>query len=162
MMYEITCIYGSESLVALADEDEVMRVANEIRHNNVKKRVIQAINSHFPDAKELYASRFDTVIDTITKRADEYLQKELMAVEDLTEEAVEDMFIDRYSPFAEVKADFYSDIEKAWCIDAWWTMDDNEEGVVVARVHDDGNIEFSEPIYEEYLCVLRKINEIAN
>ena len=42
--------------------------------------------------------------------------------------------------YAEVRCDFYDDIEGYWCVDAWRTNDDDEEGEVVAHVYDDGSV----------------------
>lgn len=39
------------------------------------------------------------------------------------------------SKYTEVRNDYYDDIEKKVDIDAWFTDDDNEEGVVIARVN---------------------------
>ena len=42
--------------------------------------------------------------------------------------------------YSEVRIDFYDDINEHWCVDAWTTDDDNEEGKVVATIDDKGNI----------------------
>lgn len=39
------------------------------------------------------------------------------------------------SKYGEIRNDFYDDIEKKVYIDAWFTEDDNEEGVVIAKVN---------------------------
>ena len=39
------------------------------------------------------------------------------------------------SKYAEIRNDFYNDIEQKVYIDAWFTEDDNEEGVVIAKVN---------------------------
>lgn len=40
------------------------------------------------------------------------------------------------SKWAEIRNDYYDDIEHKVCIDAWETeYDDNEEGVVIAKVN---------------------------
>ena len=38
------------------------------------------------------------------------------------------------SKYAEIRNDFYDDEEQKVYIDAWLTEDDNEEGVVIAKV----------------------------
>lgn len=43
---------------------------------------------------------------------------------------------------AEVRIDFYDDVRKHWCVDVWYTDDDNEEGEVVATINDNGNVEW--------------------
>lgn len=44
------------------------------------------------------------------------------------------------SIYSEVIIDFYDDIKNEWTIDAWKTANDNEEGVVVARINLKGEI----------------------
>ena len=44
------------------------------------------------------------------------------------------------SIYSEVVIDFYNDIKNEWTIDTWKTYNDNEEGVVVARINLKGEI----------------------
>lgn len=44
------------------------------------------------------------------------------------------------SIYSEVIIDFYDDIKNEWTIDTWKTDNDNEEGVVVARINLKGEI----------------------
>lgn len=44
------------------------------------------------------------------------------------------------SIYSEVVIDFYNDIKNEWTIDTWKTNNDNEEGVVVARINLKGEI----------------------
>ena len=44
------------------------------------------------------------------------------------------------SIYSEVVIDFYNDIKNEWTIDTWKTANDNEEGVVVARINLKGEI----------------------
>ena len=46
------------------------------------------------------------------------------------------------SIFAEVVIDFFDKIKNHWTVDTWKTDDDNEEGVVVARINLKGEIEW--------------------
>ena len=39
------------------------------------------------------------------------------------------------SKYGEVRSDYYDEIENKIYIDAWFTYDDNEEGIVVAKVN---------------------------
>lgn len=39
------------------------------------------------------------------------------------------------SKYGEIRNDFYDDEEQKVYIDAWFTEDDNEEGVVIAKVN---------------------------
>ena len=46
--------------------------------------------------------------------------------------------------YAEVKCD-YNNGEGFWCVDAWRTGNDDEEGRVIAVVHDSGDVFYIEP-----------------
>ena len=47
--------------------------------------------------------------------------------------------------YSEVRCDFYDDLYHCWCIDAWRTSNDNEEGKVVAKVDGTtGNVTYLE------------------
>lgn len=38
------------------------------------------------------------------------------------------------SKWAEIRCDFFDDEEEKWCVDAWLTDDDNEEGTIIAKI----------------------------
>ena len=42
--------------------------------------------------------------------------------------------------YVEVRCNFYNDIKGCWCVDAWMTDNDNEEGKVVAEIYDNGGV----------------------
>lgn len=44
------------------------------------------------------------------------------------------------SKYSEVRINHFDDIEGCWCVDAWLTPDDNEEGRVIAKIKDNGEI----------------------
>ena len=47
--------------------------------------------------------------------------------------------------YSEVKCDYNND-EGYWCVDAWRTGDDNEEGKVIAAIHETaGDVFYCEP-----------------
>ena len=46
--------------------------------------------------------------------------------------------------YAEVKCD-YNNGDGFWCVDAWRSKDDNEEGKVIAAIHERGNVFYIEP-----------------
>lgn len=54
--------------------------------------------------------------------------------------------------WSEIRCDYYDDIERKWCVDAWETPNDNEEGVTIAKIDDNGNVEYLDPEaqYDEY------------
>lgn len=51
-------------------------------------------------------------------------------------------FDDKYK---EVRCDFYDDINRYWCVDAWRTCDDDESGRVVAVINDAGGVFYADP-----------------
>lgn len=57
------------------------------------------------------------------------------------------------SKYAEVRSNYYDDIEEVQTVDAWFTDDDNEEGVVIAKIHiDTKEVEYldTDAAYDEY------------
>lgn len=57
------------------------------------------------------------------------------------------------SKWAEIRIDFYDDNEEKWCVDAWKTDIDDEEGTVIAKIDNDGNVEYldEDARYDEYV-----------
>lgn len=61
--------------------------------------------------------------------------------------------------FGEIRNDFYDEEEKCWYIDGWFTADDNESGIVVARVFSDGRVIYTKSSYAtdaEVLCAVKE------
>ena len=46
----------------------------------------------------------------------------------------------RKSKWMEIRCDFFDEEEERWLVDAWKTGDDNEEGEVIAKISEDGNV----------------------
>ena len=46
------------------------------------------------------------------------------------------------SKWAEIRCDFFDEIEQKWYVDAWKTNSDNEEGKVIAKISLDKSIEY--------------------
>jgi hypothetical protein len=46
------------------------------------------------------------------------------------------------SKWAEIRCDFFDEIDQKWCVDAWKTNSDNEEGKVIAKISLDKSIEY--------------------
>ena len=161
MKFEITCHYNGEKITALVEENEVNRVSNEINWHNIKLRVIEVLESRFPDAKELYGEDFDTIVSSITKQVKIFMCDDRLSVDELEDDSIETIIREMFSPFAEIRIDFYDDTEKFWSVDAWRTDDENEEGVVVAKVFED-HVEYTESEYKEYMDVRRAIKNLQN
>ena len=64
--------------------------------------------------------------------------------------------------YAEVRCDFHDDDAHFTTIDAWMTEDDNEEGKVVAVVHDSGDVWYIEPDARLDEGVANAILEVKN
>lgn len=159
MKYEITCYHNGEQITALVEAQEVSRVANEINWHEIKVRVLEVLASAFPDAKEIYGEKFNSIVDCITRKVKAAMCPDRLSVDELEDNFIENIIREEYSPFSEIRTDHYDETEGFWSVDAWRTMDDNEEGVVVAKVYED-RIEYTEPLYEECMDVLRAIKEL--
>ncbi len=65
------------------------------------------------------------------------------------------------SKYAEVRGNFYDDIEEVQLIDAWTTDDDNEEGIVIAKVHlDTKQVDYLDPDAKTDEYAQEIINEV--
>lgn len=65
------------------------------------------------------------------------------------------------SKYAEVRGNFYDDIEEVQLIDAWATDNDNEEGVVIAKVHlDTKQVDYLDPDAKTDEYAQEVINEV--
>ena len=159
MKHEITCYYNGNKITALVDEDEVSRVSNEINWLNIQSRVIDVLGTNFPDAKELYGDKFGAIVDSITKQVKIFMCDDRLSVDELEDTQIENIIRELYSPFAEIRTDFYDEIEKFWSVDAWRTDNENEEGVVVAKVFAD-RVEFTEDTFAECMDVIRAIKNL--
>ena len=45
--------------------------------------------------------------------------------------------------FNEVKSTYYDQSDKAWYVDSWLTDDEEEEGRTVAKIYDNGDVEYT-------------------
>lgn len=61
--------------------------------------------------------------------------------------------------FAEIRNDFYDEEENCWYIDGWFTDDESESGVVVARVFSDGRVIYRKSSYATDAYVLDAVKE---
>lgn len=60
--------------------------------------------------------------------------------------------------FAEIRNDFFDEDEDCYHIDAWFTDDDCEPGITIAKVYKD-KVEYTDDIYEKSIQVLEVVNE---
>lgn len=47
--------------------------------------------------------------------------------------------------YSEVRINHFDDVRNVWCVDAWKTADDMEEGVVVATISPEGEVTYNVP-----------------
>lgn len=45
--------------------------------------------------------------------------------------------------YNEVKSTYYDQSDKAWYVESWLTDDEDEEGRTVAKIHDNGDVEYT-------------------
>ena len=67
------------------------------------------------------------------------------------------------SKYAEVRSDFFDEIEEVQTVDAWMTSNDNEEGRVIAKIHlDTKQVEYidTDARYDDYAQEV--ISEVLN
>lgn len=69
--------------------------------------------------------------------------------------------------FSEVRCDYFDEASNWWCVDAWRTDDNNEEGVVVAHINPDTfEVDYVLPWYKEdsliHETIKEKLKEIIN
>lgn len=62
--------------------------------------------------------------------------------------------------FAEVRSTFFEEETGLWYLDAWVTMDDNEEGTVVATINSKTfEVKYTQDEYKFDDCVLSAVKE---
>lgn len=61
--------------------------------------------------------------------------------------------------FKEVRNGFYDEIQGCYCIDAWRTGSQSEEGVIVAKVYSKDRVEYTRPNYESLEEVKEAVEE---
>ena len=62
--------------------------------------------------------------------------------------------------FKEIRSDYYDEEEKATYIDAWKTLNGEEEGIVVAKVFDNRKIEYTKEAYKNDELINEEIQEV--
>ena len=61
--------------------------------------------------------------------------------------------------YSEIRINYFDDAKNAWCIDAWKTCDDNEEGEVIGHIHIDKD---NKPMVLELRYPEDKFNILVN
>lgn len=65
------------------------------------------------------------------------------------------------SKYAEVRSNYYDDVEEVQTVDAWFSDDDNEEGIVIAKIHlDTKTVDYLDPDAKTDDYAQEVINEV--
>lgn len=158
MLFDIKCIYEGKEIIAKVDEYEVSHIANEIVWENLKQLVCGTFDNLYPKAKDLLGEKYEIVVSTTVKEVKSYMCGDRLSVDEVSEEMIDEIIRELYYPFAEIRYDFYDENEKCITIDTWKTDDDNEEGIVVAKVYKD-KVEFVQSESEYHIDVLEAIEK---
>lgn len=65
------------------------------------------------------------------------------------------------SKWTEIRCDFFDEEEQTWLVDAWQTGDDDEEGVVIAKITEDGNVTYLDDEAKEDKYAQEVINDMV-
>lgn len=139
-------------------QDDKYLTAEDIIVSNITKRVTEITKRKYPDAEQLLAHYFVDKMKDIAYEILDYMSTEDLYEEDISDETIEEFCEQELIGFAEVKADYYSEDDKCYYVDAWKTNDDSEEGKVIARVYEN-KIVFVFDGINRYLDVMRVIKE---
>ena len=160
-MFDVIVMYEGNEILAQISAEEAYRVMNDITWSEIAERVREFMSEHYPDAKELYGSNYDSIIGTIAKEVKIFTCDDRLSVDEIEDSHIDEIFREMFMPFGEIRYDYYDDVQKCHTIDGWKTSDDNEEGVVIAKVFAD-RVEFSDTDYANCLDVLRAIEIVKN
>lgn len=128
---------------------------NELIETLVSKGIDREfVNKHIDTLLKIEAVNF-TDITTLTQR------KFILDCIDLMERWYEQSKSNPCPFYAEVKHDYHNDEDGYWTIDAWRTLDDDEEGVAPIEVYDDGHLQIrDENAWGFAICELNIIEAI--
>ncbi len=160
-MFDVKVMYEGNEILAQISAEEAYRVMNDITWSEIAERVREFMSEHYPDAKELYGSNYDSIIGTIAKEVKIFTCDDRLSVDEIEDSHIDEIFREMFMPFGEIRYDYYDDVQQCHTIDGWKTSDDNEEGVVIAKVFAD-RVEFSDTDYANCLDVLRAIEIVKN
>lgn len=160
-MFDVKVMYEGEEIMAQISAEEAYRVKNDIVWSEIAERVREFMAEHYPDAKELYGEKYESIIGIITKEVKIFTCDDRLSVDEIEDSHIDEIFREMFMPFGEIRYDYYDDIQKCHTIDGWKTSDDNEEGIVIARAFAD-KIEFSDAEYGNCLDVLRAIEIVKS
>ena len=111
---------------------------------------------------------FANMQDQDEKEYEKYEKKEAGEIHKMIKEIRKllDERTGRRSKWLEIRCNFFDEEEKIWLVDAWKTGDDNEEGEVIAKISEDGNVvyldeeakadKYAQEVIRERICVIKE------
>jgi hypothetical protein len=156
-MIDFTFNINGRNVTLPVNENDIIRAYEKIVCSDVAKGLRAYLHRSEPDAAKLYGDDYTRIVEGLAFELLDYLETEGLTVADIDDAMRFDIVRTLYH-YSEVRNDHYDDNSGCICIDAWNTADDNEEGVVVARVYKDAVV-FEVEKAKEALDVLRAIAE---
>lgn len=159
--YKIKCKVNGEIVDGLIDENDANALFEKIEISKATSYITDEILKLYPFAKEVYKEKFIMIAtDIVYEMLD---SAETLGVDwrKLSDVDIANLINDKVTVYAEIRYDFFDESEKCYTIDAWKTEDDNEEGIVVAKVYEDGKIIFLNEEAQKDVNVLAAIEELS-
>ena len=156
-MIDFTFNINGRDVTLPVNENDIIRAYEKIVCADVTKALRAYLHRTEPDAADLYGDEYARIVEGLALEMLDYLETEGLSTADI-DDAMRADFVRALYHYSEVRNDHYDDVNECICIDAWKTADDNEEGIVVARVYKD-TVVFETESAQEALDVLRAIAE---
>lgn len=177
MNYEVKCKIDGKETTIVVDENQLANINEQIIVQKVSAKVKEFTERNLPDAKIYLKDEYDVAMTDVAYSILDYLETagglthQFVACLDTgmplsncgdadIEEVIVDTIRNMLYPYSEVHNDNFDENEKCYTIDTWYTIDDTEEGRVVAKVYLDGNVEFNYDTTKHEVDVLMAIEEV--
>lgn len=159
--YKIKCKVNGEIVDGLIDENDANALFEKIETSKAISYISDEIVKLYPFAKDVYEEKFVTIVTDIAYEMLDYAETLGVDWRKLSDVDIANLINDKLTVYSEIRYDFFDETEKCHTIDAWKTEDDNEEGIVVAKVYEDGKIVFLNEEAEKDINVLAAIKELS-
>lgn len=124
----------------------------------VLKKVTECVKQKYTDAEQLLAHYFDEKMLSITHVVLDYMSTEDINIDQLSTADVLDIAEDELIGYSCIECNYFDEDEQCYCVDAWHTDDNNEEGEVIAKVYENKTVFKVDGVFK-YLDVLRATEE---
>lgn len=171
MKYEVKIeINGIPTTISL-DEKIIRDINEQIIVQKISALVGKIVEEYYPRTPFILKDNYEKALSFIAYEVLDSLETEGMTQEVLScieddlpvsneiSHCITDISYRMLYPFAEIRYNNFDTIENCYTIDAWCTDDDNEEGVVVAKVFLDKTVEFVSEDSKYHADVLLAIEE---